>query len=56
MRNNSIEPKIIWKPFVEELLDGIVEFDPNQEILIGDLKYLKEVALLLSSTDDELIG
>lgn len=54
--NESLEPKLIWKPFLQELLNGAIKFDPKQKILIGDLDYLKEVALIIASTDDNLLG
>lgn len=54
--NETLEPKVFWKPFVQELLRGVIEFDPQQKVLIGDLDYLKEVAVVLASTDDDLLG
>ncbi|XP_001605702.1 endothelin-converting enzyme homolog isoform X1 [Nasonia vitripennis] len=53
--NDTLEPKVFWKPFVQELLRGIVDFDPEMKVLIGDLDYLKEVAVVLASTEDELL-
>ncbi|XP_011499234.1 PREDICTED: neprilysin-1 [Ceratosolen solmsi marchali] len=53
--NESLEPKIIWKPFIQELLKEIIDFDPKEKILISDINYLKEVAVILSSTGDNLL-
>jgi hypothetical protein len=54
--NESLEPKIIWKPFIQELLKGIINFDLQEKILIANINYLKEVAVILSTTDDDLLG
>ena len=54
--NDTLEPKIIWKPFVQELLKDVIDFDAKQKVLIADLDYLKDVALVLASTDEEILG
>ncbi|XP_012278577.1 neprilysin-1 [Orussus abietinus] len=51
--NSSLTPATIWRPFLEELLDGTPNLDLSRrdKVLIGDLQYLQDVALILSSTD-----
>lgn len=56
--NSSLAPKPLWRPFIESLFKDIHDLDLNKKdkILVGDLEYLKEVALLLASTEDEILG
>lgn len=51
--NDSLEPKLLWKPFVDELLKDIYKFDyKRQKIFIPEIEYLKEIALLLAQVED----
>lgn len=56
--NDTLKPKIIWKPFLEELFRDVVSVDLNgrDKILVGDIDYLSKVALYLSEADDEDLG
>ncbi|XP_023315896.1 membrane metallo-endopeptidase-like 1, partial [Trichogramma pretiosum] len=55
--NKSIVPRPLWRPFVEELLRGLeIDFDLTQhKVYVGDLEFLQEIALVLSSTDEQLL-
>ncbi|CAB0041351.1 unnamed protein product [Trichogramma brassicae] len=55
--NESIVPRPLWRPFVEELLRGLeIDFDPaQQKVYVGDLEFLQEIALVLSSTDKQIL-
>lgn len=54
--NSSLEPKIIWRPFIEEVFKDILTLNQKDVVLVADLDYLKKVAYVLSSTDEELLG
>lgn len=55
--NESIVPRKIWRPFVEELFRDVEGFDAAKDkVMVGDLEYLKEVAYLLDTTDDIDLG
>ncbi|XP_029037106.2 endothelin-converting enzyme homolog [Osmia bicornis bicornis] len=53
--NSTLAPKPLWKPFIESVFKDIDTLDLNRKdkVLIGDLEYLKEVALLLAASDEE---
>lgn len=56
--NSSLVPTLLWRPFVEAILINItdqVDLD-KEKILIADLEYLQKVALILSATEDEILG
>lgn len=53
--NSSLEPKIIWRPFIEEVFKDILTLNQKDVVLVADLDYLKKVAYVLSSTDEELL-
>uniref|UniRef100_A0ABD2VXA0 Peptidase M13 N-terminal domain-containing protein n=1 Tax=Trichogramma kaykai TaxID=54128 RepID=A0ABD2VXA0_9HYME len=54
--NESIVPRPLWRPLIEELLLEVVDFDPaQQKVYVGDLEYLQEIAYLLSSTEEQLL-
>ncbi|XP_058792667.1 endothelin-converting enzyme homolog isoform X2 [Phymastichus coffea] len=54
--NESLTPKEFWRPFIEELLKDVGNFDPRKDkVLVGDLDYLKEIAIVLASSDEELL-
>lgn len=56
--NSSVTPKPIWRPFIESLFEGIVELDLDKKdkLLIGNLDYLKNVALMLTLFEEEYLG
>ncbi|KAK0158638.1 hypothetical protein PV328_009615 [Microctonus aethiopoides] len=55
--NNSLNPKPIWRPFMEELFNNIVDLDLDKKdrILVANLGYCKDLALFLTSTDEEML-
>jgi len=56
--NSSLTPKPIWRPFIESLFEGIVklDLDNKDKVLVGNLDYLKNVALLLAFLEEEALG
>ncbi|XP_012215455.1 endothelin-converting enzyme homolog isoform X2 [Linepithema humile] len=53
--NSSLTPKLIWRPFIESLLENFVtlDLDNKDKILVCNLDYLKDAALILSSYEEE---
>lgn len=56
--NSTLAPKPLWKPFIESVFKDIDTLDLNRKdkVLIGDMEYLKEVALLLAASDEGELG
>lgn len=56
--NSSLTPKPIWRSFIESLLKGIVTFDLDEKdkVLVGNLDYLKDAALILAAFEEEALG
>ncbi|XP_048264333.1 neprilysin-1 isoform X2 [Bombus terrestris] len=56
--NSTVTPKPLWRPFIELVFKDIDTLDLNKtdKILVGDLEYLKEVALMLALTEEEELG
>lgn len=56
--NSSVTPRIIWRPLIEEIFNDIPDVDLNKidRILVANLGYIKNLALLLASTDDDMLG
>jgi len=56
--NLSLTPKPIWRPFIESLFEGIVklDLDNKDKVLVGNLDYLKNVALFLAFLEEEALG
>lgn len=56
--NSSLIPKPIWRPFIESLFEGSVtlDLDNNDKILIDDFEYLKNIALIFASFEEEVLG
>ncbi|KAL6254536.1 hypothetical protein P5V15_014589 [Pogonomyrmex californicus] len=54
---SDIDLKPIWRPFIESIFEGIItlDLDKKDKILIGNLEYLKEIALTLATYDDILL-
>ncbi|XP_046487451.1 endothelin-converting enzyme homolog isoform X1 [Neodiprion pinetum] len=55
--NLSLTPRQIWRPFIEEVFKDIPGLDLTRKdkVLVEDLDYLKEIAVLISATDDEVL-
>ncbi|XP_050586554.1 neprilysin-1 isoform X4 [Bombus affinis] len=56
--NSTVTPKPLWRPFIELVFKDIDTLDLNKtdKILVGDLEYLKEIALMLALTEEEELG
>lgn len=56
--NATFTPKPIWRPFIESLFEGIVtlDLDDKDRVLIGDLDFLKSIAFILASFEEEVLG
>lgn len=56
--NSSSTPKPIWRPFIESVFEGLEKLDleGKDELLIGNLDYLKHVALIFDTFDEEVLG
>ncbi|XP_018348692.1 PREDICTED: neprilysin-21-like [Trachymyrmex septentrionalis] len=55
--NLSLTLTPIWRPFIESIFEGIdkLDLDNKDKILIGNLEYLKDVALLLTCFEEEIL-
>ena len=42
-------------PFFKNVFDGIVKIDNKQQVF-ADIEHMKKIALLLSKTDDQILG
>ncbi|XP_011870542.1 PREDICTED: neprilysin-11-like, partial [Vollenhovia emeryi] len=52
--NSSLTPKLIWRPFIESLFEGIVTLNLDKDkILIGNLDYMKKMALVLTVYEEK---
>lgn len=56
--NSSLTPKPIWRSFIESLFEGIVtlDLDKKDKILVGNLDYLKDTALIFAAYEEEALG
>lgn len=56
--NSTLTPKPLWRPFVELIFKDIANLDLNgkDKVLVGDLDYLKEVALMLTLAEEKELG
>lgn len=56
--NSSLTLKPIWRPFIESLFEGIVtlDLDNKDKVLIGNLEYLKNIALILAAFEEKELG
>lgn len=56
--NSSLTPKLIWRPFLESLFEGVVtlDLDKKDKVLIGNLEYLKNIALILAAFEEKELG
>lgn len=56
--NDSLIPRKIWRPFIENLLSDYPDLDltNKDKILVRNLDYLKQVAYLMSVYDDKILG
>ncbi|XP_050462016.1 endothelin-converting enzyme homolog [Cataglyphis hispanica] len=55
--NSSLTPQPIWRSFVESLFEGIVtlDLDNKDKVLVGNLDYLKDAALILAVFEEEAL-
>ncbi|XP_012536984.1 endothelin-converting enzyme homolog [Monomorium pharaonis] len=55
--NSSLTPNLIWRPFIESLFKGIVKLDLDEKdkVLINNLDFLKNIALLFAIMPEETI-
>ncbi|XP_026672989.1 neprilysin-11-like, partial [Ceratina calcarata] len=53
--NSTLTPKPLWRPFIESLYKDIDTLDLNDKdkVLIGDLEFLKEAALVLALSEEQ---
>ncbi|XP_066603000.1 neprilysin-1 isoform X2 [Prorops nasuta] len=53
--NSSLSSAPLWRPYIEQIFKDILEIDltGNDPVLIGNLDYLMNIALILASTDQE---
>lgn len=52
--NSSLTPKPIWRSFVESLFEGFtLDLDEKDKVLVGNLDYLKNAALILAVFEEE---
>ncbi|XP_014603364.1 PREDICTED: neprilysin-1 [Polistes canadensis] len=53
--NSSLTPKIIWRPFIELLFQDVVTLNLSgkDKVLVGNLEYLKDLALVVASRDEQ---
>lgn len=56
--NSSLTPRQIWRPFIEELFKDFPGLDLTRKdkVLVEDLEYLKKIAVLLSASEDDILG
>lgn len=56
--NSSLTSKPIWRPFVESIFENFVslDLDNRDKILVSNLNYLKNAALILASYEEEDLG
>lgn len=56
--NSSPTTKPIWRPFIESVFEGLVtlDLDNKDKLLIGNLDYLKHVALVFDTFDEKTLG
>lgn len=56
--NSTLTPKLLWRPFIELVFKDIdtLDLDNKDKVLIGDLEYLKEIALMLTLAEEEELG
>ncbi|XP_024945787.1 neprilysin-1 isoform X2 [Cephus cinctus] len=55
--NSTLTPRQIWRPYVEELFKGDSQLDltSKDRVLIGNLDYLKKLAVLLAAADEVVL-
>lgn len=54
--NSTLTPKLLWRPFIELVfkdIDTTLDLDKKDQVLVGDLENLKEVALMLTLSEEE---
>ncbi|XP_034942864.1 endothelin-converting enzyme homolog isoform X2 [Chelonus insularis] len=55
--DDTLEPKLIWRPYIEEIFKGIIdlELSENDKLLIANLGYLKDLAVLMASLEEDVL-
>ncbi|KZC06063.1 PREDICTED: neprilysin-2 [Dufourea novaeangliae] len=53
--NSSVTPEPLWRPYIEMVFKDVdtVDLDGKDKILVADLEYLKLIAFMLTTTDEE---
>lgn len=56
--NSSVTPTPLWRPFIEAVFKDIdtLKLSGKDKVLVADLEYLKDVALLLAVSEEDEIG
>lgn len=56
--NSSLEPIIIWRPYLEELFKGVkdLDLDNRDKVLVVNIDYFKDLAFLLNTVEEEILG
>lgn len=56
--NSSMEPLELWKPFIEALFKDLIRpnWHKKYKLLVVDLEYLKNIAVLFIETEQEVLG
>lgn len=50
------ETKLDWKTFLNQLFDGSKKFDSNQNVVLKNLNYMKEIVILVNNTKARVVG
>ncbi|XP_057329161.1 neprilysin-4-like [Microplitis mediator] len=55
--NSSLEPIIIWRPYLEELFRGFkdLDLDNRDKVLVVNIDYFKDLAFLLNTVEQEIL-
>jgi predicted metalloendopeptidase len=54
--NLSLTPKPFWRPYIESVFEGIpLDLDKRDKILVGNLEFLKDAALIIAAADEREI-
>ncbi|KAJ8680969.1 hypothetical protein QAD02_016756 [Eretmocerus hayati] len=53
--NDSLVPRKFWRPFIDEVLDGLVDSNQGRKVLVGNIDYLKDVALIMASAKEDVL-
>lgn len=56
IENLTNETNIDWKAFLNQLFDGTKKFESNQNIVLKNLDYMKEIVALINKTKARVVG